>query len=159
MDRFTKKDKVALERLLTLTSSPRMLPSLWQSYSKCTELWFLSTLSLERPCYMLLLTEHIFRVSACGRRVGYDLNKCCWKKKTIWNSATYSQLFLFPLLTPLSLHAHTRSQTDVVRSPPWATLTRKSELSFVLGLFCPFRVVLAGHITENSHAKWAEYFM
>lgn len=82
MDRLTEKDKVALERLLTITSCPRMLPSLWQSYSKCTELWFLSTLSLERPCYMLLLTEHIFRVSACGRRGGYDLNKCCWKKKS-----------------------------------------------------------------------------
>lgn len=146
-----------------------MLPSSQQRYPKCTELWFLPRLSLERPCgQILLLIEHIFRVSACGRRGGDDFNKCCWKKNwsESWSNTISSNL----------LSSHSSSNCPcmyMLPPPPPHTQTHKllchCHLSYhhkeqwqafvSWDSFYPFMVVLAGHMTENSHANWEDYFI
>ena len=159
MDRLTQKEKDALEGQLTITLTLRKFPSSQQRYPKCTELWFLPSLRLQRPCSQTMLsTDHVFRVSACGRRGGDDFKNVAEKISL--------KLYQRQSVLPMSLHTphptvpactHTHTHIHIIITT-LATITRSGQSFVSWDSCCPFKVVLAGHVTENSHATWEGHF-
>ena len=138
---------------------------------RCNELWFLARLSLEKPCDQVPLFDrtHIYRVSVCGRRED-GLYWMLFKKVNL--KLFHIQLALtFSLPTSHSVipmyiwehthtHTHTHTHSTSLIITALVTITRKSRLFFVSwDDFCPFKVVLTVCVTENSHARWADYFI